>query len=120
MSTLAERITIALSETDLTQADLARACGIKPPSVWAWFNGDTKNLKGKNLVIVARLLNVSESWLASGIGKKQRDQGQWPFKVPFADYERLTNEQKDSLNLVIESFFAGAMPYKSESSGKAA
>lgn len=44
MSTLAERIQEALDDTGAIAADLARACGVKPPSVSAWLSGDTKSL----------------------------------------------------------------------------
>lgn len=75
MTTLAERFKEALSERDppATQADLARACGIKTPSVNGWFQGTTKSIRGKNLLNAARFLGVSDRWLAEGVGSKKRD-----------------------------------------------
>jgi transcriptional regulator with XRE-family HTH domain len=34
----------------LTQAGLAGACGIRPPSVSDWVSGETKTIKGTNLL----------------------------------------------------------------------
>lgn len=50
------------------QADLARACKVKPPSVHAWFSGETKKLQAMPLLDAAEFLNVSPRWLATGRG----------------------------------------------------
>lgn len=49
MSTLAERMNFAFNELlkrkpTATKSELARRCGLKSPSVIAWFNGKSKNL----------------------------------------------------------------------------
>jgi phage repressor protein C with HTH and peptisase S24 domain len=66
--TLSNRIKIAMDAADMKQADLARACGVKPPSVSGWLSGKAKFLRGENLLKVARALNVDQEWLASGRG----------------------------------------------------
>ena len=70
-TTLRSRLEAALSEMDSppTQAEMARAAGVKQPSVNGWFSGKTLTLKGKNLLAVASLLNVSPGWLETGHGK---------------------------------------------------
>ncbi len=71
---LAERLRKALTERpEITQADLARACAIKPPSVSDWLNGKTKRLSGSNLLAAARLLGVRPDWLATGKGQMRAD-----------------------------------------------
>jgi phage repressor protein C with HTH and peptisase S24 domain len=65
---LSERIKLALDEAGLSQVDLARACGVKPPSVHGWLNGKAKFLRGENLLLAARALNVNQEWLATGAG----------------------------------------------------
>lgn len=65
---LSERIKIAMKEAGLSQVDLARACGVKPPSVHGWLSGKSKFLRGENLLRAARALNVNEDWLATGTG----------------------------------------------------
>lgn len=55
----------------ITQADLARATGAKPPSVNAWFTGETKSMKAETAAIAASLYGVSALWLATGKGPKE-------------------------------------------------
>jgi len=69
MSTLAERLTIAIAGAGLTQAELARRVGISPPSVNGWFSGKAKFLRGENLLAAAKALGVNENWLATGRGQ---------------------------------------------------
>ena len=66
--TLAERITTAMERSGITQAELARACGVKPPSVNGWLSGKSKFLRGENLLKAAAVLGVSQQWLATGEG----------------------------------------------------
>jgi phage repressor protein C with HTH and peptisase S24 domain len=57
-----------MEEAGLSQVDLARACGVKPPSVHGWLSGKAKFLRGENLLLAARALNVNQEWLATGAG----------------------------------------------------
>jgi transcriptional regulator with XRE-family HTH domain len=52
----------------ISQAELARACGVKAPSVHSWLSGKSKFLRGHNLLAAAKALNVSQNWLATGKG----------------------------------------------------
>lgn len=74
MSTLAERLTIAIADAGLSKAELARRVGISAPSVNGWFSGKSKFLRGENLLAAARALSVSEDWLATGKGSPHRTQ----------------------------------------------
>lgn len=65
---LSERIKLAMDRAKMSQVDLARAVGIKPPSVNGWLSGKAKFLRGENLLKAARALNVNQQWLASGDG----------------------------------------------------
>ncbi|RBL86651.1 hypothetical protein DDE05_08970 [Streptomyces cavourensis] len=104
MSTLSERIREAMAAAKKNQADLVRATGAKSSSVANWVGGRTKNLRGENLVIVARLLNVSEAWLGAGVGKRERgEQLGWPFRqVTLEQFELLSAEARAHL----ESYLA--------------
>ena len=67
-------MTAALAEAQKTdphktQAGLARACGIKTPSVSGWFTGKTKSVTFENALRAAAYLGVSAPWLASGEGE---------------------------------------------------
>lgn len=94
MNTLSERLVEAMAAAGKTQADLVRATGSKSSSVANWINGRTKNLKGKNLVIAAQVLNVSEAWLGAGIGPRERNVvSGWPF--PSLDLHELLSLPDD-------------------------
>lgn len=71
MSTLAERLTLAIEHAQLTKAELARRVGISAPSVNGWFSGKAKFLRGENLLAAAKALGVNETWLATGKGQMQ-------------------------------------------------
>lgn len=66
---LSERLKIAMRAADVSQADLARACGVKAPSVSGWLSGKSKFLRGENLLRAAAALGVSQYWLATGEGE---------------------------------------------------
>lgn len=69
MQTLAERLQAALDRRpELSQAGLARACGISTASVSNWFTGDTLTLKAKNARLAASYLGCSRDWLETGVG----------------------------------------------------
>lgn len=66
--TLADRLLAAMERSGINQADLARACGVKPPSVHGWLSGKSKFLRGENLLKAAAALGVRQQWLAMGDG----------------------------------------------------
>lgn len=73
MSTLQERLRQILDgPPKISQAALARACGIKPPSVNDWLSGKTKTIEGQNLLLAADFLGVTPKWLATGRGPKHK------------------------------------------------
>lgn len=74
MTTLAERLEKALAGPPLKRpADLARACGVRPPSVSDWLSGKTKKMEGANLLAAAEFLEVNYWWLAAGKGPMRPD-----------------------------------------------
>jgi phage repressor protein C with HTH and peptisase S24 domain len=64
--------------------DLARAVGVKPPSVSDWLSGKSKTMEGENLVRAAKFLKVNPTWLASGTGDIQQ--------VPATQFKQLDIE----------------------------
>lgn len=81
MRTLQERLKLAMAgPPKVTQAALARACGIRAPSVNDWISGKTKTIEGQNLLIAADYLKVMPMWLATGKGamRKGADGGAQP------------------------------------------
>ncbi|MGJ7533926.1 MULTISPECIES: helix-turn-helix domain-containing protein [unclassified Variovorax] len=70
MSTLKERFALlARANPAITQADLARATGAKPPSVNAWFSGNTKSMRASTAALAAKLYGADPHWLATGEGR---------------------------------------------------
>lgn len=69
MSALRERIVECMRRHPvLSQADIARACGIKTPSVSNWLDGSTKTLKAETARLAAQLFGCDQNWLATGVG----------------------------------------------------
>lgn len=71
LKTLAERLKYAmeiLPPKKIKGVDLARAVGVKPPSVSDWLSGKSKTMEGENLLKAAKFLGVNPNWLASGNG----------------------------------------------------
>lgn len=69
MMPLKDRIAEAMRRhPKLSQADIARACGVKTPSVADWLNGKTKSLAPKPARLAAALFGCDQNWIGSGIG----------------------------------------------------
>ena len=66
---IGDRLKVAMNLAGVSQAELARACGVKPPSVSGWLSGRARFLRGENLLAAASALGVSQSWLATGHGE---------------------------------------------------
>lgn len=71
MKTLAERLKYAmeiLPSKKIKGVELARAVGVKPPSVSDWLSGKSRSMEGENLLRASRYLRVDATWLATGSG----------------------------------------------------
>lgn len=100
MKTLAERLKYAmevLPPKKIKGVELARAVGVKPPSVSDWLTGKSKNMDGPNLIRAAQFLKVNSKWLATGIGKPTDEETRTEFsnvsfdslpfiEIPVLDY----------------------------------
>lgn len=76
MSALQERLKLAMAgPPKVSQAALARACGIRAPSVNDWLSGKTKTIEGRNLLLAANFLKVLPMWLATGKGQMRKVEG---------------------------------------------
>ncbi|WP_412534753.1 LexA family protein [Pseudomonas amygdali] len=73
MSTFKERLKLAMAgPPKISQAALARACGVTAPSVNDWVSGKTKTIEGQNLLLAADFLQVVPLWLATGKGRMRK------------------------------------------------
>lgn len=76
MSSLADRMKLALQgPPKRTQAALARACEVKPPSVHGWVSGGTKTIEASHLLKAAAFLGVNSKWLSDGVGPMRSADG---------------------------------------------
>lgn len=61
-----DRLNARMRELGVKAVDLARACGVKPPSVSDWRSGKSKEIEGHNLLRAAKFLQVEPEWLRTG------------------------------------------------------
>ena len=89
MKTLAERLKYAmevLPPKKVKGVELARAVGVKPPSVSDWLSGKSKTMEGPNLIRAAKFLKVNSTWLGTGVGKATDEESKSDFSnVTFTD-----------------------------------
>jgi phage repressor protein C with HTH and peptisase S24 domain len=90
MSSLADRLRRAMAHAEINQAELARRCHVKQPSVYGWLSGKSKFLRGENLLAAAGALGVSQQWLATGHGNMVPSQA----SQPIASRETLPNHHR--------------------------
>ena len=70
MSTLKQRFALlAQAKPEISRTALAQATGARPPSVHAWFSGDTKSMKAGTAAKAAELYGCNTRWLSDGEGE---------------------------------------------------
>lgn len=133
-TTLAERVTERMEAMRLSNAKLAKAAKVKPPTAFNWACGKTKNIKGEPLLLAAIALGVTPGWLATGMGKKFPDTSEqkhsvqeenvayfekpgtllypWPFgeAVTHQQYSLLSPEEKREIEHFIQFKIAAREP----------
>lgn len=111
-TTFTERLEEALRIGGKDRQQLADALGITIQAVSQLLLGKTKTMTAENCVRTARLTGVDSFWLATGSGDPRSagaSASQWPFRVSFDEYERLSDEQKTSLDIVIAEFIKASL-----------
>ncbi len=73
MSTLAERVKEAITNSEVDISALAKACGISVQAVYKWRSGGSQKISGENLVELARLTGYEARWIIKNIGDKKKD-----------------------------------------------
>jgi len=72
---MGERIRYARKQAGLTQAELAKKCGVSKGAVSLWEGGQTLNLKNENLYALAKATGFSDRWIVTGTGTKAAHDG---------------------------------------------
>lgn len=108
MTSLADRLTYALSEAkknrpDLSKSLIAKYCGVRPSTVTDWFSGKTLTISRPYGEKTAELLSVSSTWLISGSGNP---------------YDRKVDKQND--NQTVPKGFVAITEYQIEVNGEKA
>ena len=86
MSTLKERFSeLSKARERGWKAALSRHCNVSAASVSDWSSGKTLRLDGAHILSVASFFKVRPLWMATGRGKKQLDEGFWPFSEELLD-----------------------------------
>lgn len=86
---------MARERANLSQAQLAKLCGISQPSLSDLESGKSRSLRGKTLLRLADALGQSPEWLAGGGGKADAFSPRSPDEENFlADFRRLTAAEK--------------------------
>ena len=89
MKTLAERLKYAmevLPPKKIKGVELARAVGVKPPSVSDWLSGKSKTMEGENLLRAAHHLNVNTKQDGE-INPQVNQVNEWDSNTPVDDDE---------------------------------
>lgn len=63
---MSDRIKRLRKLAKISQEDLGKRAGVTKSAVSQWENGNTKNLKGENLLAIAKALNTSIEYLLTG------------------------------------------------------
>lgn len=72
MRTFAERLRFAMDSAKpnkIKNIDLARAIGVKAPTVSEYLSGKIKSMNGDTLIKASKFLKVNSDWLATGKGE---------------------------------------------------
>lgn len=81
MSTLSERLKLAIERAGVSKSDLAKACGVKPASVSDWLSGKSKSMRAPVAQKAADFLGVSVLWLSTGEGSPDSDSNVSPARL---------------------------------------
>lgn len=68
MTTLGERVDLALADAGIDPAELARRAGVTQQAVSQWRSGGIKHVRPRYLFRAARALGVNPEWLGTGDG----------------------------------------------------
>lgn len=69
---IGKRVKTLREAAGLSQSELARRVGIKPPSLWEIEAGETKTVKAATLMRLSEALNADPAWLSTGRGAPYR------------------------------------------------
>lgn len=72
MTALSIRVKEAIDQSGVSVNEIAAACGISVQAVYQWKKGDSKTIKGDNIVELAYITGYEAMWILKGKGPKKR------------------------------------------------
>ena len=101
---LADRIKKARILAGLSQAELARQCGVSPSLLCNLENGKIKSLRHSMLLQMAKILGKSPEWLAFGNGHAKRSTSRSKFEHDFlVDFHKLSAAERKFVARMVHS-----------------
>ena len=101
---LAERIKDARILAGLSQAELARRCGVSPSLLCNLENGKIKSLRHSTLLQMARILGTSPEWIAFGKGHAKSSSARLKFEQDFlVDFHKLSAAERRIVARMVHS-----------------
>lgn len=101
-----DRIKEARQEAGISNAELARAIGVKPASITLWENYSTKNLDAANCIKACEVLGIRPQWLMFGRGPKRAADSKLMQSV-IATLEGLPEADLRRAEVLLRTFFEG-------------
>jgi phage repressor protein C with HTH and peptisase S24 domain len=101
MKTWNQRLAEELAKRNIKGVEVARATGVKPPSVTEWLNGTTQDLKADNAEKLCAFLGINQKWLLTGKGPQYIGLKE-PAGVYDADYPVSVAFKKVSLRATLD------------------
>jgi transcriptional regulator with XRE-family HTH domain len=99
---LKDRIREAIEGSGKSKADVARDCEVTNAAVTHWLNGDTKSLKAEIALGLEASTGYRARWILHGKGQKRVDDPYWPFSVPLARFQGLTDKGKGFVEYAVQ------------------
>ncbi len=94
---LQNRMRLALKQSGLSQAELARAVKTSRTTVNDWLSGKTQDISGERLFLVAQKLDLNPEWLATGKGNIRVPQYADQVRNVHAGYGDALSQQEQDL-----------------------
>jgi transcriptional regulator with XRE-family HTH domain len=99
---LKDRIQEAIDGSKKSKAAVARDCGVTNAAVTHWLNGTTKSLKAEIALGLEASTGYRARWILYGKGQKRLEDPYWPFEVPLARFQRLTDKGKGFVEYAVQ------------------
>lgn len=94
-----DRVIQRMLELGWDQAEFARKMGVSDANVTNW---KARGMPTDHLERASRVLGKSVDWLLGKEDSTRKQIFEWPFEVPFSDFEELEDEQQQFIRGIVE------------------